>query len=164
MDNSNRYRVSTNFLIAKIIIAAFLLITLLHLVNGILNHSVTGTNIASQGLIIIILTLVFYYVSTRKRIDYDEVKQIMYIVDTKNQTETAIPVEKIDKILFSALGGNTSNSYVIVYRDFQNVKQKVRLFTIMFNHSIDTIKTDAALKNPHLVIRNWSVGINELFD
>jgi hypothetical protein len=110
------------------------------------------------------LTGLLVFVYTRKRIDYDDIKQILYVVDTKRQTEIEIPVEKIDKILYSAIGGRGNKSYVIVYRDFHNHRQKVRLFPIPFDNSIDTIITDTKLQNPNLVTRNWSIGWNELFD
>jgi hypothetical protein len=104
-------------------------------------------------------------VITRKRIDYDDIKEILYLVDLKRQTETEIPVEHIDKILYSTIGtAQPFGSYVIIYRDYQNQKQKFRLFPIPFDNSIDIIKTDAKAKNPNLITRNWSIGLNELFD
>jgi hypothetical protein len=121
--------------------------------------SITGLTLGT-----IALTAIFYFVSTRKRIDYDDIKQTLYVVDTKKDTEIEVPVENIDKILYSSFGGRGTGSYVIVYRDFHNQQQRVRLFPIPFDNTIDTIKTDAKLKNPDLVTRNWSVGWNELFD
>lgn len=106
----------------------------------------------------IALTGIFYFLNTKKRIDYDDVKQTLYIVDTKAQTEIEVPVEKIDKICLSAFSGRGNSSYVIVYRDFQDQQQKVRLFPILFDNSIKTIKTDTKFKNPNVVIRNWAFG------
>ena len=110
------------------------------------------------------MTGIFYFVSTMKRIDYDDIKQTLYIVNTKAQTEIEVPVEKIDKIYLSAFGGRGNSSYVIVYRDFHNQQQKVRLFPIPFDNSIKTIKIDTELKNPNVVIRNWTFGWNEFFE
>lgn len=110
------------------------------------------------------MTGILYFVCTRKRIDYDDINQIVFVVDEKRQTETNIPVEKIDKVLYSSIGGSGNKSYVIIYRDFHNQRQKVRLFPIPFDNSIDTIITDIKLKNPDLVTRNWSIGWNELLD
>ena len=112
----------------------------------------------------IALTGIFYFINTRRRIDYDDIKQTLYIVDTKTQTEIEVPVEKIDKIYLSAFGGRGNSSYVIVYRDFHNQQQKVRLFPILFDNSIKTIKLDTELKNPNVIIRNWTFGWNELFE
>ncbi len=112
----------------------------------------------------IALTAIFYFINTRKRIDYDDIKQTLYIVDTKTQTEIEVPVEKIDKIYLSAFGGRGNSSYVIVYRDFDNQQQKVRLFPILFDNSIKTIKADTEFKNPNVIIRNWTFGWNELFE
>jgi anionic cell wall polymer biosynthesis LytR-Cps2A-Psr (LCP) family protein len=133
-------------------------------VREICNDTINQKSITGLTLGAVALTAVFYFVSTRKRVDYDDIKQVLYIVDTKKQTEIEVPVEKVDKILYSAIGGRGNNSYVIVYRDIYNQRQKVRLFSIPFDNSVDTIITDAKLKNPDLVTRNWSIGWNELSD
>ena len=135
-----------------------------NLLKEIRGHTFTQTSITGLTLAAIGLTAIFYYVVTRRRIDYDDIKEIIYLVDTKRQIEVKIPVEHIDKILYSAIGARPFGSYVIIYRDFENQKQKIRLFPILFDNSIETIKTDARVKNPNLVTRNWSIGWNELFD
>ncbi len=164
-DNPNRFRVSTKFTIVKIFVFVGLFAIILNLIKEIQNNSLNQKSITGLSLGTLALTGLLYFVSTRKRIDYDDIKQTLYVVDTKNQTEIEIPVEKIDKILFSSVGfGRGNYSYIIIYRDFHNQKQKVRLFPILFDNSIDTIKTDTKLKNPNLVTRNWSIGWNELFD
>jgi hypothetical protein len=94
------------------------------------------------------LTGIFYFVSTRKRIDYDDVKQALYIVNSKTQTEIEIPVERIDEIYRSAFGIRFNASYVIIYRDAGNQQQKIRLFPIPFDNSINTITADTRLKSP----------------
>lgn len=163
-DNTNRYRVSTKFIFAKIFVFIGFFSVVFNLIKDIHSDTFTQTSITKLTLATIGLIGVFYFVITRKRIDYDDIKQILYVVDLKKQTEIEIPVEHIDKILYSAIGARPFGSYVIIYRDFQNQKQKLRLFPILFDNSIDTIKTDAKVKNPNLVTRNWSVGWNELFD
>ncbi len=136
-----------------------------NLIKEIRNDSFSQKSITGLMLGTIAFTGLLYFVSTRKRIDYDDIKQTLYVVDKKSQAEIEIPVEKIDKILFSSVGFGRGNfSYIIIYKDFHNQKQKVRLFPIYFDNSIDTIKMDAKLKNPNLVTRNWSIGWNELFD
>ena len=163
-DNANRFRISTKFTWIKIIVFVGLYSIVFNLVRDLRSDTINQKSIAILTLVTIALTSILYFVSTRKRIDYDDIKQTLYVVDTKKQTEVEIPVENIDKILYSAVGGRGTGSYVIIYRDFHNQQQKVRLFPIPFDNSIDTIKTDAQLKNPDLVTRNWSVGWNELFD
>ena len=163
-DNQNRHRVSTKFTLLKVGLLIGLLSILINVVREFRSDTFNQKAIIGLTLGAIALGGIFYYISTRRRIDYDEFKQTLYIVDTKAQTEIEVPVENIDKIYLSAFGRRGSYSYVIVYRDFDNQQQKVRLFTIPFDNSIKTIKTDAELKNPNVKIHNWTFGWNELFD
>ncbi len=163
-DNQNRYSVSTKFTILKTAIITGLFSIVFNLVRDFRNDTFTSKSIAGLTLGGIALTGILYYISTRKRIDYDDIKQALYIVDTKAQTEIEVPVENIDKIYLSALGRRGNASYVIVYRDFHNQQQKVRLFPILFDNSINTIKTDTMLKNPNVIIKKWTFSWNELFD
>lgn len=163
-DNSNRYRVSTKFTILKIGLFVGLFSIIFNLIRDFRNDTFTSKSITGLTLGGIALTAIYYFVSTRKRIDYDDIKQTLYIVDTKKQTETEILVEQIDKVFYSAIGGRGQNSYIIVYYNFHNQKHKLRLFPIPFDNSIDTIITDAKFKNPDLVTRRWSFGWNEFFD
>jgi hypothetical protein len=163
-DNSNRFRISTKFTLVKVFVFIGLFSIVINLIREMRSANFNEKSITGLTLGTIALTAIFYFVSTRKRIDYDDIKQTLYVVDTKKDTEIEVPVENIDKILYSSFGGRGTGSYVIVYRDFHNQQQRVRLFPIPFDNTIDTIKTDAKLKNPDLVTRNWSVGWNELFD
>ena len=165
VDSPNRYRVSTKFIIVKVVACIGLFSIIFNLFRNTSHDTFNQKSIIGLTLGTIAFTGILYFVSTRKRIDYDDIKQTLYVVDTKRQTEIEIPVEKIDKILYSAIGfGRGNYSYVIVYKDFHNQKQKVRLFPIPFDNSIKTIITDTELKNPGLVTRNWSIGWNEFFD
>ena len=163
-DNTNRHRISANFIFLKIFIFIGLFSVVFNLIRDIRSDIFTQTAITGLTLATIGLIGIFYFVITRKRIDYDDIKEILYVVDLKKKTEIEIPVEHIEKILYSAVGAQPFGSYVIIYRDSQNQKQKLRLFPILFDNSIDTIKTDAKAKNPNLVTRNWSIGLNELLD
>ena len=114
---------------------------------------------------VIAFLFILRYLNSRNRIDYDDIKQVLYVVNEKENTEVEIPVDRIDKILYSAIGFSQGyRSYIIIYRDLTNQKNKIRLFPIYFDKSIETIKIDAKLKNPNLVTRNWTIGWNELFD
>ena len=159
-DNLNRYRVSTKFIWHKFIAFVIIFVIVFNLIRDISNDAFSQKSIIGLILPTLAVIGIFYFVSNKKRIDYDYIKQILYIVDIRKQTEVEIPVENIDKILFSSIG----RSYVITYRDFHNQSQKVRLYPIPFDKSIDTIITDVKLKNPDLVTRKWSFGLNEFFD
>ena len=163
-DNQNRYRVSTKFTLLKIGLIIVAVSIMINLVREFRSETFNQKAIIGLTLGTIALTGIFYFISTRKRIDYDDIKQILYIVDTNTQTEIEVPVENIDEIYLSVFGGRGNSSYVIVYRDFHNQKQKVRIFPILFDNSIKTIQTDTKLKNPNVVIRNWTFGWNELFE
>ena len=163
-NNQNRYRVSTKFTLLKVGLLIVLLSIIINFVREIQSDTFNQKAIIGLTLVTIALTGIFYFISTRKRIDYDDNKQTLYIVDTKTQTEIEVPVENIDEIYLSAFGGTGNSSYVIVYRDFHHQQQKVRLFPIPFDDSIKTIKADTELKNQNVVIRNWTFGWNELFE
>jgi len=165
LDNSNRYRVSTRFTIAKIIVCLALLLIIANLINDTLNGSITGKSSLPLAFGILVLGGILYYVCTRDILEYDDVKKVVYVLNNRRQNEKEIPVEKIEKILYSAVGfGRGSHSYIIVYTDLDNQKHKTRLFPIPFKNDINTIITDTKLKNPALVARNWTFGWNELFD
>jgi hypothetical protein len=164
-DNPNRYSVSSKFTLIKIFVIVGFLSIAFNLVREFRNDTLDQKSITGLVLGTVAMAGIFYFVSTRKRIDYDDIKQAVYIVDTKQNNEIEIPVEKIDKILYSSIGfGNGTYSYLIVYKDSLNQQQKVRLFTTASDHSIQTIIADAKLKNPNLVATNWSFGGNELFE
>ena len=124
-DNQNRYRVSTKFTLLKVGLLIGLLSIVINVVREFQSDTFNQKAIIGLTLGTIVLGGIFYYIITRKRIDYDDIKQILYIVDTKAHTEIEVPVEKIDKIYLSAFGGRGNYSYVIMYRDFHNQQQKV---------------------------------------
>ena len=135
-----------------------------HLVKDIFNHAFTQSS-AAQIVGIGMIVVVLYLLRKVKTIEYDDIKCILYVYDPRVDSEIEIPVEKIDKILYSSLGfGNGSRSYLIIYRDNLNQRKKVRLFPTLLSNHIDTIISDTKLRNPGLVTRNWSVGWNELSD
>lgn len=156
-DNPNRYRISTKFIVVKIFVIVALFAIFFNIVRDLRNDNLNQKSIVGYTVGTAALLGMFYFVSTRKRIDYDDISQCLYIVDTKNETETEIPIEQIDEIQLSAVGRGKS-CYIITYRDFHNENQKVWLFTIPFDNSINTIMTDTKYKNPNVVIRNWSFG------
>lgn len=158
-ENSNRFRISTKFTLVKVFVFVGLFSIILNSARVVRGGVFSEKTVIGLTFGTIALISISYFVNTRKRIDYDDIKQILYVVDTKNDTEIKVPVENIDKILYSSMGGRGTGSYVIVYRDFHSQQQEVRLFPIPFDNTIETIITDAKSKNPNLVTRNWSVGI-----
>ena len=118
--NENRYRVSTKFILINVCLLIGLLSIIINFIREIQSDTYNQKSIIGLTLGTIALSTIFYFINTRKRIDYDDIKQVLYIVDTKTQTEIEIPVENVDKIYLSAWGGRGNSSYVIVYRDFDN--------------------------------------------
>ena len=163
-NNQNRYRVTTKFTLLKVGLLIVLLSIVINFVRKIRSDTFNQKAIIGLTLGTIALTGIFCFISTIKRIEYDDIKQTLYIVDTKTQKEIEVPVQNIDEIYLSAFGGRENSSYVIVYRDFQQQQQKVRFFPIPFDDLIKTIRADMELKNPNVVIRNWTFGWNELFE
>ena len=152
-ESSNRYRVSAKLTMVRVGIFICLFAIIVNIIREFEDNliSITIIPFLFAG---VMLTAIYYYISNLKRIDYDDIRQTLYIVDTKSQSEIEVPVENIDKILYSSFGGRANPSYVIFYRDFHNQQQKVRLFPILFDNSIATIKTDTEFKNPHVIIKD----------
>ncbi len=163
-DNSTRYRVSSRFILPKLAIAFALFILIYNLGSDIYNQAFTQET-AANLLGTLVLFILFFFLMKVKTIYYDNKKFRLYIFSYKGQFEDETPVEKIDKILFSAVGlGRGFYSYILVYRDVHEQVKKVRLFPIVFSNDIDTIIQDTKLRNPNVVTRSWSIGINEFFD
>ena len=162
-ENSNRHRVSARFILAYIFILVVVFLTILSFTDAVRFHRVSAGSISGLVFALIFGFVLWYFFMTMKIIEYDNVKCILYVLDWRRKTETQIHVEKIDKILMSVVGAS-NGSYVIVYRDEENREKKVRLFPIPLSGDIQIIKTDTKLRNPNVVIRNWSVGWNEFFE
>ena len=160
-DKSNRYRISSKFVLLKIGIGIGLLSILISTYQAFQANFVPSDVVISIVLTIVILFGILYFISTGKRVDYDDVKQVLYIVDEKRDCEIQVPVERIQMIQVSSLSGQGRGAYKIVYLDDSQFTQRIWVFTIPFDRSIDTIITDAELKNPNFEKRIWSIGWNE---
>ncbi len=161
----NRYRISTRFILLKIFGIIVMLMAGYQISFGIYHKNYHWKDLPAMAVVIVIVGLLLYLVFTRNRIDYDGANGILYSINARRKTEEAIPVEKVDKILYSMLGfGNGSYSWVIVYRDDKGERKKLRVFPVPFSNDIERVITDARLRNPNLITRRWSVGWNELFD
>ena len=102
----------------------------------------------------------------RKVIEFDG--ENLYVFDKMRNQESKIPLERIDKILFSVLGLNlfslSNYSYKIIYHDNNSQIKKVRLFPRTGSDDISKIIQQTKIKNPSVEVCNWSFGLNELFD
>lgn len=109
----------------------------------------------------------FYLIEKRKVIEFDDVNNL-YVFDRLKKLESQIPLERIDKILFSAIGLNlfslSNYSYRIIYHDDNSQIKKVRLFPRTGRNDISKIIALTKIKNPNVEVCNWSFGWNELFD
>ncbi len=106
-------------------------------------------------------------IEKRKVIEFDDVNNL-YVFDRLKKLESQIPLERIDKILFSAIGLNlfslSNYSYRIIYHDDNSQIKKVRLFPRTGRNDISKIIALTKIKNPNVEVCNWSFGWNELFD
>jgi hypothetical protein len=101
-------------------------------------------------------------VKSRNIIEYDDIQQILYVVDYKGKLQIEIPIENIDKILYSNLGlnfeTNFTHSYIIVYSDQNGEKKKILLFPISFQNDVKALIIDTKIKNPNLITSNkWFI-------
>ncbi len=157
MNNPNRYRISSKFTIVKIAICIAFLGMALNLASNIYNNTYTQNNAAGFIFGCLFFSGLLYYLKTRKIIEYDDVKHILYVLDSKRQFYTEIPVERIDKISLSGIS-NLYKSYTINYRDSLDQAQTICLYPVLFRKDIDTLIADAKYKNPDMVVRKWFVG------
>ncbi|HLX91002.1 MAG TPA: hypothetical protein VKR32_04935 [Puia sp.] len=161
--STNRSRVSARFILVYVFILGVLFLVFISFADAVRFHRVTSGTISGLVLSLILGAVFWYFVMTMNVIEYDDVKCVLYVMDWKRKTEIQIPVEKIDKILMSLLGAR-NGSYVIVYRGEENQEKKIRLFPVPLSGDINTIITDTKLRNPNVIIRNWTIGWNEFFD
>lgn len=165
ISNCNRYRVSSKFTVVKLFAFIGLFSIAVSAIRDINHNALNQSSLVGLIFGTALCIGLLYFVRTRKQIEYDDIEHILYVIEPNKESQEEIPVEKIEKILYSTVGlGKGSYSYVIVYRDFHNQEKKVRLFPIPFRNDIDTIITDTQLKNPDLKTRSWSIGWNEFFD
>jgi len=146
----------------KFAMAAMLCASLLSLVMQIVNGAATIKSITGISVCILVFAAVFYFTFTRDIIEYDDIELKLFVVDHKRKTEYVIPVENIEKIVLSVVGWNIPDllnyPYEITYRDFNQHKRILKLYPIAFRKDISTLITDTKLKNPGVIVKNWSIG------
>jgi hypothetical protein len=158
MEN-NRRRISSKLLYTKVF---FFLWGLFFFINVITEPINLKSSITLLTVILLVISII-YYCQTRPIIEYDFTNKVLYIID-KKLGENEVPVTNIQKILFSALGLSNSYSYKIVFTDKDSNTRKVRLFPIFMHTDITKLIADVKSINPKVEIRNWSFGLDELFD
>jgi hypothetical protein len=165
-DNENRYRISTKFTSVKVFVWIGISSMLIWLGVLITRHSLVQGEVIPMVMGMAVCAGLLYFVATRKRIDYDDIRQELYIVDEKMGTEEVVRVAEIHKISLSGFGfdGPTGRSWNIAYTDGQGEWRKFRLYPIPLSNDIETLIIDAKLANPELVVRRWTFGWNEFFD
>ena len=159
MEQPEKIRLSSDFIIIKLFIIALLGLLFLLLTdykrtpnNRLIEYCVIFSVLA---LFLILLFLLPDYF-------YDDDK--LYIKKL-NKIDIVCPLVNIQSIYLSVFGiGKFSYSYRIKYLNDANEIKSVRIFLTIFDGSISNFITCAKKLNPDVKTRNWSVGINELFD
>src|ERR1044072_1207049 len=95
-DNSNRYRVSSKFILLKIGIG-FGLFALTYSWGSDIYYNSFGEKSISHLIGTVALITILYFLTKTKIIEYDNIKCVLYVFDSKRKFEYEIPVEKIDK-------------------------------------------------------------------
>jgi hypothetical protein len=159
MENSQKLKLSSDFFFVKL----FLIGSLLILVYLLTDYRHTQTNtLITYGVIVFIVLLSLIYLFTRPDIYCDSEDLYVY---RKNKIEIKIPLRDIYAINFSIIGfGLPEFSYKIKYRNENYGTKSIRLFPSFSSYSVPTLIRYTQQQNPYVPIRNWSVGINELFD
>lgn len=161
-----RKRISSNFNSLKIFFVIISVFVLIIFIQRLYEQKFTEKDL----IILVILALVFgsffFYISTLKTIDFN-FNDRLFIIDRKHNEEQVL-IEKIDKIIYSAIGlsyfNGWSYSYRIVYTDQLGKIRRIRIFPKNFHDDIETLIKLTKLKNPNVKIRNWSMGIQEFYD
>ena len=145
-------------MIEKGILILGLLIVLLLL--GDFNRTETGFQ---TGYLISIpcLTGLLWLLFTRPDVYYNE--DFMFIKKGKDN-EVKIPLENIQSIKLSALGYQYAGSWVVKYFENNSEVKTIRIFPSIFSNPFSKFIKSVKIKKPDISIRNWTFGINELFD
>jgi hypothetical protein len=159
MEQTEKLKISSGFIVIKFLFVGFLGILFLLLTD----YKRTETNVVVEYVfIIILLSLLLYYLFTRPDIYYDS--ENLYITKGAD-LNIQIPFENIQSIYFSVIGfGQGSYSYKIKYLDTENKIASIRLFPSFFSNPVSKFISCVEKQNPKVKIRNGSFGINELFD
>ncbi len=159
MEESNKLKISSDFLIEKSIFIVGLIIVLLLLSD----FNRTETSFPTAYLLSILCLIgLLWFLFTRPPVYYNE--DFMFIKKGKDN-EVKIPLENIKSIKVSMLGFKKYNkSWLVKYfEDNQEVKT-IRIFPSIFSNPFSKFVKSVKMRKPDILIRNWTFGINEFFD
>jgi hypothetical protein len=159
MENSEKLKISSDLFFIRLLFIGvyFILVYLL----GDYKKMETSTLI-TYIILAVVLLLCLIYLFTRPNIYCDS--ENLYILP-KSKSEVKIPLRNIYAINFSVIGfGLPGFSYKIKYRSDNDSVKSIRLFPSFSSYSVPTLIRYTREQNPYVKIRNWSIGINELFD
>ena len=159
MQESNKLKISSDFIIERIILAIALVIVLLLLID----YPRTHKDFPTGGLIACcIICFTFYFLFTRPNVYYNE--KSMFIKKNK-ASELEIPLENIKSIKLSVLGfSKYGGSWLLKYYTSDSELKSVRIYHSIFSNPFSKFIKAVENKNQKLVIRDWTFGWNELFD
>ena len=76
----------------KVFVFVGLFSIIFNIIRDIRNDTTTSNSIIGLTLGILGLTGILYFIRTRKQIDYDDIKQVLYVVNKQKMTEFEIQV------------------------------------------------------------------------
>jgi uncharacterized membrane protein len=159
MDQQEKLKISSDFIFIKLVLLGLILLLPLLLYYDYKTLKPDTRLSYAVGLIISICLLTYLF--TRPTVYYND--KALFIQRKKMEIE--IPLENIQSIFLSVLAFSRSGySYVVRYINETNEISKVRIFSSMFSEPISKFIKRAKAINPKIEVRNWSIGVNELFD
>jgi hypothetical protein len=159
METPEKLKISSDLFFVRLLLTGLFLI-LLYLLGDY--KKMDNTTLIFHVGSVVVLLLCLIYLFTRPDIYCDS--ENLY-VHPKNKPEVTIPLRNIDAIYFSIIGfGLPGFSYKIKYRTHDHGVKSVRLFPSFSSYAVPKLMRYTQQQNPYVRIRNWSLGINELFD
>ena len=156
---NKKQRLTSNFVILKIIASAIFLKGGMLLVHSIINHN--GLETFGSFVVLIIGILIWIIALTRNTVYYDGAT--FHIFSWRDEWIDSVPHENVTSMLFSGSGINSARmSYRLFYRAKDGTKKD---FWIVPNLRTDTHVLKAKLKkiNPELLTTGATFGLIEHF-
>lgn len=153
MEQSDKTRISADFVIFDIVLIAIIGLMILLLTD----YRRTSTNSIVSYIFIVALCSILL-ISTLNIPEYYFDSKFLY-VEKSGKIKRQIPLEAIQSITFSTFG----HSYKIRFVDNSNELGSERIYTnpfLPFSKFIKAVKQ----QNPDVYVRRWTVGFNELTD
>ena len=159
MEESNKLKISSDFVFPKLIFIIVLISDLLILSDYHRTEKGFPTN---PTIGCVVLLTILYYLFSRPTVYYNERK--MFIKKNKDY-EIEIPLENIESIKLSIIGfSKNGGSWLVKYYSENSKLTSIRIYPSILSNSFSGFINSAKSKNPKIKVRNWTAGINELFD